>query len=40
MKRTIEKILEKIIQSLQNHEISKYEIIIVDDFSKDGTMKY
>ena len=36
-KDTIEKILEKIIQSLQNHEISKYEIIIVDDFSKDGT---
>ncbi len=36
-KDTIEKILEKIIQSLKNHEISKYEIIIVDDCSNDGT---
>ena len=36
-KDTIKKILEKIIQSLKNYEISKYEIIIVDDCSNDGT---
>ena len=36
-KKTIKEILKKIYQSLKNYEISKYEIIIVDDFSNDGT---
>ena len=36
-KNTIEKILKKIDQSLKNYELFKYEIIIVDDFSNDGT---
>ena len=36
-KKTIENILKKIDESLQNYKISKYEIIIVDDFSNDGT---
>ena len=36
-KNTIEEILKKINQSLKNYEILKYEILIVDDFSNDGT---
>ena len=36
-KNTIELILEKIIQSFKNYKIFNYEIIIVDDNSKDGT---
>ncbi len=36
-KNTIEEILKKIDQSLKNYELSKYEILIVDDFSNDGT---
>ena len=36
-KNTIVEILKKIDSSLENYKISKYEIIIVDDFSNDGT---
>ena len=36
-KKTIENILKKIDESLKNYKILKYEIIIVDDFSSDGT---
>ena len=38
-KNTIENILKKIDKSLKDYKISKYEIIIVDDFSNDGTNK-
>ena len=38
-KNTIENILKKIDQSLKDYKISKYEIIIVDDYSNDGTNK-
>ena len=38
-KNTIENILKKISQSLKDYKISKYEIIIVDDCSNDGTNK-
>ena len=38
-KNTIENILKKINQSLKNYNILKFEIIIVDDYSKDGTSK-
>ena len=36
-KKTIEKILKKIISSLNNYQFSNYEIIIIDDNSTDGT---
>ncbi|MFL2894806.1 MAG: glycosyltransferase family 2 protein [Candidatus Pelagibacter sp.] len=36
-KQTIDIILKKIIESLNNFKILNYEIIIVDDHSKDGT---
>ena len=36
-KDTIKKILEKINQSLKNYEFENYEILIIDDFSNDGT---
>ena len=36
-KQTINIILKKIIESLNNFKILNYEIIIVDDHSKDGT---
>ena len=36
-KKTIQKIIQKIIESLKNYQIINYEIIIVDDFSNDGT---
>ena len=36
-KDTIKDIIKKIIKSLQNYEILRYEILIVDDFSDDGT---
>ena len=36
-KKTIETILEKIIDSLNSYKIFDYEIIIIDDFSNDGT---
>ena len=36
-KNTIEEILNKIYQSLRDYEILNYEILIVDDFSNDGT---
>ena len=36
-KNTIENILKKIDHSLKDYKISKYEIIIVDDYSNDGT---
>ena len=38
-KNTIREILKKIDISLKNYKISDYEIIIVDDFSNDGTKK-
>ena len=38
-KNTIEKILEKIYQSLNSYKILQYEIIIVDDCSSDGTIE-
>tara|TARA_B100000989_G_scaffold289940_1_gene262479 strand:- start:98 stop:820 length:723 start_codon:yes stop_codon:yes gene_type:complete len=38
-KNTIEKILEKIYQSLSSYKILQYEIIIVDDCSSDGTIE-
>ena len=38
-KNTIENILKKINQSLNNYKILNYEIIIVDDCSNDGTTK-
>ncbi len=39
-KKTIENILKKIDESLHNYKILKYEIIIVDDFSSDGTKEF
>ena len=36
-KNTIKEILKRIDQSVKNYKILKYEIIIVDDFSNDGT---
>ena len=36
-KKTIQAILKKIIESLNNYKIIDYEIIIVDDSSDDGT---
>ena len=36
-KNTIQEILNRIDKSLKNNEFSKYEILIVDDFSNDGT---
>jgi len=36
-KNTIQQILNKIDKSLKNNEFLKYEILIVDDFSNDGT---
>ena len=36
-KNTIVEILKKIDQSLKNYEILNFEIIVVDDFSNDGT---
>ena len=36
-KKTIQAILEKIIENLNNYKIDDYEIIIVDDSSDDGT---
>ena len=36
-KNTIEIILKKIYESLENYQILNYEIVIVDDFSNDGT---
>ena len=38
-KNTIENILKRIDQSLKDNRLLKYEIIIVDDFSNDGTKK-
>tara|TARA_Y100000389_G_C17421708_1_gene497107 strand:- start:75 stop:797 length:723 start_codon:yes stop_codon:yes gene_type:complete len=38
-KNTIEAILQKIIQSLHNYNFLNYEILIVDDHSKDGTIE-
>ena len=36
-KNTIQEILNRIDKSLKNNEFLKYEILIVDDFSNDGT---
>ena len=38
-KYTIDVILKKIIKSLKNYQILNYEIIIVDDYSKDGSIE-
>ena len=38
-KQTINIILKKVIQSLQNYNFLNYEILIIDDHSKDGTDK-
>ena len=37
-KKSIEEILRRVNQSLKNYKITKYEILIVDDFSNDGTI--
>ena len=34
---TIEKIINRILESLNNYNLLNYEIIIVDDYSSDGT---
>ena len=34
---TIEKIINRILESLNNYKLLNYEIIIVDDYSSDGT---
>ena len=36
-KQTVIKIIEEVRKSIKNNNIFKYEIIIVDDFSSDGT---
>ena len=36
-KNTIQEILNRIDKSLKNNEFLKYEILIIDDFSNDGT---
>ena len=36
-KNTIEEILKKINESLKSYELLKFEVLIVDDFSNDGT---
>ena len=38
-KKTIEKILARVDQSLKNYNILNYEILIVDDSSNDGTIE-
>ena len=38
-KQTINIILKKVIQSLQNYNFLNYEILIIDDHSKDGTVE-
>ena len=38
-KNTIEIIFNKVIKSLNDYKFLNYEIIIVDDFSKDGTVE-
>jgi len=38
-KQTIEIILKKVIQSLQKYEFLNYEVLIIDDHSKDGTIE-
>ena len=38
-KKTIEKILVRVDQSLKNYNILNYEILIVDDSSNDGTIE-
>ena len=38
-KDTIEIILKKIIQNLNDYKFLNYEILIVDDCSKDGTIQ-
>ena len=40
MKKTIQAILEKVIESLNNYKIVDYEIIIVDDYSDDGQKNF
>ena len=38
-KQTIKTILKKVIQSLQKYKFLNYEILIIDDHSKDGTVE-
>ncbi len=38
-KNTIDIILKKVIQSLKNYKFLNYEILIIDDHSKDGTVE-
>ena len=38
-KKTIDIILKKVIQSLKNYKFLNYEILIIDDHSKDGTVE-
>ena len=37
-KQTIDSIIKKVIQSLINYQFLNYEILIIDDHSKDGTI--
>ena len=37
-KQTIDSIIKKVIQSLKNYKFLNYEILIIDDHSKDGTI--
>ena len=36
-KNTIKEIINKVINSINYYNITRYEIIVVDDFSTDGT---
>ena len=38
-KQTIDSIIKKVIQSLKNYKFLNYEILIIDDHSKDGTIE-
>ena len=38
-KQTIDSIIKKVIQSLINYKFLNYEILIIDDHSKDGTIE-
>ena len=38
-KQTVIKIIQEVRKSIKNNNIDKYEIIIVDDFSSDGTLE-
>tara|TARA_B100001057_G_scaffold259754_1_gene259957 strand:- start:305 stop:1033 length:729 start_codon:yes stop_codon:yes gene_type:complete len=38
-KKTINILINKVIQSLKNYNFSNYEILVIDDHSKDGTIE-